>query len=183
MINQKIYNFSHSSLKDKVFLKIKKNLKSNKKTLNIFKKAVPELVPVLTFERTYLTCLGYTLQEIASKFGKNVINADKGKTKICGVDLLVSYLGEVSLKLNKNTQCGTHQKDSFKKLVKNAKNPVMAVAFSESYEYKKNNVLYLGGEAFWSKIDIDYQDLYDTIQKSIQDTYDEIKLTYGSTLQ
>lgn len=171
-------------LKKKALDKVHKNLIKDKKQLNIIKASVPEVNVICTFERTFTTLLGYTLQEIAATCGKNVINLDK-KSKTSGIDLHTSF-GEGQLKSNKNTQTGTHTKDSIKKLLettrKNQTKPFFAIAFGEPCEYVKNDILYLSGEKFWSKIEINYENLYDTILYVSQETYAEIKSTILPTL-
>jgi hypothetical protein len=54
-----------------------------------------------------------------------------------------------------------------------------------SYGLYRNNVtdvLHIGGEKFWEKIGIDYDNLYDTIVEVIQNTYDEVERTIIPTL-
>lgn len=172
-------------IKEKAIRKIKKNLQEDPKKLNILKSVVPEINVYGTFERTFSTCLGNTLQEVASICGRNVVNIDKQEKKTLGIDIRSSF-GEGQMKLGKNTQTGTHKKDSLNKLLettsKNNTNPFFVTALGESYEYLKDGVLYIGGETFWSKIGIDYDDLYDTIVKVIQETYDEVKSTIIPTI-
>jgi hypothetical protein len=184
MIDSNIYNLL-LPIKSKTIQKIQKNIQENKNNLNIIKAAVPELNVFCTFERTFSTCLGYTLQEVAAQLGTNVINTDSQFRKISGIDLRIDF-GEGQMKLNKNTQTGTHKNDSLNKLLettrKNGTNPFFVTALGESYEYTKDDVLYLGGEAFWSKIGMNYSDVYDTIVKVIQETYDEVKCTIVPTL-
>lgn len=184
MIDQKIYQVL-IPLKEKTIKKIKKNLKEDAKKLNIIKASVPQLNVYCSFERTFSTCLGHELQEVAAKCGKNVINIDKEEKKTLGIDLRVSF-GEGQMKLGKNTQTGTHKKDSLNKLLettsKNNTNPFFVTALGESYEYLKDGVLYIGGEKFWEKIGIDYNDLYETIVKVIQETYEEVECTIIPTL-
>ena len=90
------------------------------------------------------------------------------------------------MKLNKNTQTGTHKNDSLQKLLnttrKNGTKPFFVTALGESYEYEKDGVLYLGGDAFWSKIELNYTNLYDTIIEVIQETYYDVESTIISTL-
>ena len=57
-----------------------------------------------------------------------------------------------------------------------------ATSLGESYEYLKDDILYIGGEKFWEKIGIDYDNLYDTIIKVIQNTHDEVERTIIPTL-
>ena len=180
MNQQKIYDLL-LPLKDKTISKIRSNVQENPDKLNIFKAAVPQLNVYCTFERTFATCLGLKLQEIAAECGTNVINTDKNQKKICGVDLITNF-GEGQMKLYKNTQTGTHVKDSLNKLIQNSTNPFFVTALSESYEYTKNDVLYLGGNAFWSKIGMNYSEVYDTIVQLIQETYYEVKSTIIATL-
>jgi hypothetical protein len=184
MIDSNIYNLL-IPIKSKTILKIQKNIQENKDNLNIIKASVPELNVFCTFERTFATCLGYTLQEVAAQLGKNVINTDSSFKKISGIDLHTDF-GEGQMKLNKNTQTGTHKNDSLNKLLettrKNGTKPFFVTALGESYEYTKNDVLYLGGDCFWLKIGMNYSDVYDTIVKVIQETYDEVKCTIVPTL-
>lgn len=184
MIDQQIYKIL-IPLKEKTIKKIKDNLKEDPKNLNIIKASIPQLNIYCTFERTFSTCLGYQLQEVAAKCGQNVINIDKEERKTLGIDLRVSF-GEGQMKLGTNTQTGTHKKDSLNKLLettsKNNTNPFFVTAIGESYEYVKNNVLYIGGEKFWKRIGIDYNDLYETIVKIIQETYEEVERTIIPTL-
>jgi len=184
MIDSKIYNIL-LPIKSKTIAKIKENIKKDKKKLNIIKAAVPKLNVICTFERTFSTCLGYSLQEVAAKCGKNVINTDTENRKISGIDLRTEF-GEGQMKLNKNTQTGTHVKDSIKKLmdttIKNGTKPFFVTALGESYEYEKDSILYLGGNSFWSKIDLNYPDVYDTIIKVIQETYYDVESTIIPTL-
>jgi hypothetical protein len=184
MIDSQIYNIL-LPIKSKTIAKIKKNIKEDKKKLNIIKAAVPKLNVICTFERTFSTCLGYSLQEVAAKCGKNVINTDTKNRKISDIDLRTEF-GEGQMKLNKNTQTGTHVKDSIKKLIdttkKNGTKPFFVTALGKSYEYDKDNILYLGGNSFWSKIDLNYSDVYDTIIKVIQETYYDVESTIIPTL-
>jgi len=184
MLDQKIYNIL-LPIKDKTIKKIKNNLKEDPQKLNIIKAAVPCLNVYASFERTFSTCLGHGLQEVAAKCGKNVINIDKEGKKTLGTDLRALF-GEGQLKTNKNAQTGTHVKDSLNKLLEttsmNGTDPFFATALGESYEYIKDGVLYIGGQKFWEKIGVDYNNLYDTIIKVIQDTYDEVERTIISTL-
>ena len=184
MIDSNIYNLL-LPIKSKTIQKIQKNIQENKNNLNIIKAAVPELNVFCTFERTFSTCLGYTLQEVAAQLGTNVINTDSQFKKISGIDLRIDF-GEGQMKLNKNTQTGTHKNDSLNKLLettrKNGTNPFFVTALGESYEYTKDDVLYLGGEAFWSKIGMNYSDVYDTIVEVIKETHNEVKSTFITTL-
>lgn len=185
MIDVKIYDLL-LPIKSKTISKIKKNISENKNNLNIIKAAVPQLNVICTFERTFATCLGYALQEVAAQCGTNVINTDSQSKKISGIDLRTTF-GEGQMKLNKNTQTGTHKNDSLKKLLKttsmNGTRPFFVTALGESYEYTKKDVLYLGAEAFWSKIQMNYSDVYDTIVKVIQETYNEVECTILPTLR
>lgn len=184
MINQEIYEVL-LPIKFKTIQKIKTNLKEDPEKLNILKAAVPNLNVYASFERTFSTCLGHQLQEVASKCGYNVVNIDKEERKTLGIDLRVSF-GEGQMKLGTNTQTGTHKKDSLNKLLEttsaNGTNPFFATALGESYEYIKDGVLYIGGRKFWEKIGVKYDDLYDTIVKLIQDTHDEVERTIIPTL-
>lgn len=171
-------------IKDKTIRKIHQNLHKNKSELNIIKASVPELNVHGTFERTFTTLLGYALQDIAEKCGSGVVNVD-ADSKIKGIDLRTSF-GEGQLKSNKNTQTGTHAKDSIQNLIETTSRhqtqPFFAIAFGEPEEYVKNGILYLIGEQFWSKINVNYGDLYDTICHVTQETYAEVKSTILSTL-
>lgn len=66
---------------------------------------------------------------------------------------------------------------------KNKTDPFFVTALGESYEYLKDGVLYIGGEKFWEKIGVNYNDLYDTITKVIQETYEEVERTIIPTLR
>ena len=184
MIDTNIYEIV-LPLKEKTIKKILGNLK-NPENLNILKAAVPELNVYCSLERTFTTCLGHCLQEIAATCGKNVINIDKQEKKTLGIDLRCSF-GEGQMKLGANTQTGTHKKDSLNKLLqttsKNKTDPFFVTALGESYEYLKDGVLYIGGEKFWEKIGVNYNDLYDTITKVIQETYEEVERTIIPTLR
>jgi hypothetical protein len=183
MINQRIYDIL-IPIKQQTIAKIEKNLRLPKNKLNIVKASVPELNVLCTFEKTFTTLLGHALQQIAEECGNSVINVDKDK-KTSGIDLRTLF-GEGQFKSNKNTQTGTHQKDSIRKLLettsKNQTLPFFATAFGESYEYVKNDILFIGGEKFWSKIGVNYDDLYDTVVYVIQEIYDEVKSTIMLTL-
>lgn len=183
MIDQEIYKVL-LPIKFKTIEKIKINLKEDPKKLNILKAAVPTLNVYASFERTFSTQLGYALQEVAAKCGTNVVDLDKEGKKL-GIDLRTLF-GEGQLKANGNTQTGTHKKDSLDKLLEttsvNGTKPFFATALGESYEYVKDDVLYIGGRKFWEKIGIEYDSLYDTIIKLIQDTYDEVERTIIPTL-
>ena len=174
MINPEIYNVL-ISLKTQTLNKIEKNLKEDPQNLNIMKAVVPEINVYGSFERTFTTCLGHKLQEVAAVCGNNVVNIDKQEKKTLGVDIRVEF-GEGQMKLNTNTQTGTHKKDSLNKLLetttRNGTNPFFVTALGESYEYQKNGILYIGGENFWKKINIDYNDLNDTIVQVIKETYE-----------
>jgi hypothetical protein len=184
MIKNEIYQIL-LPIKKKTIAKILKNIKEDKQNLNIIKAAFPQLNVYCTFERTFTTCLGNTIQEIAAKCGKNVINTDSKNKRISGIDLHTDF-GEGQIKLNINTQTGTHKDDSIQKLLntttKNGTKPFFATALSSSYEFEKNGILYLGGEAFWSKIEMNYSDVYDTILKVIQETYYDVESTIIPTL-
>ncbi len=169
-------------IKQQVLHKIDQNLTLDKKDLNVLKATVPEILLYGTFERTFSTCLGHKLQEIASTCGKKVTNIDKVEGKVLGVDLRIefdeSYEGQ--MKANTNTQTGTHKKDSFKKLIetttKNKTKPFFVTALGESYEYLKDGILFIGGKCFWEKIGVDYNVVYNTIVEIIKETYEEVKL-------
>jgi hypothetical protein len=183
MVNTQIYDIL-IPIKQQTIQKIKKNLKTPSTELNIVKAAIPELNVFCTFEKTFTTLLGYSLQQIASECGEDVVNTDKTHKQL-GIDLRVSF-GEGQLKSNKNTQTGTHKKDSIQKLLKttqeNQTHPFFATAFGESYEYVKDDILYIGGRAFWSKIGVNYDDLYDTVVYILREIYDEVKSTIVPTL-
>jgi len=172
-------------LKNKTIEKIKNNLKEDPEKLNIMKSVVTEINIYGTFERTFSTCLGHKLQEVAAKCGKNVINIDIEERKTLGIDIRALF-GEGQMKLGTNTQTGTHKKDSINKLIgttkKNGTNPFFVTALGKSYYYVKDGIIYIGGEKFWEKIGINYTDLYDTITQVIKETYDEVKSTIISTL-
>jgi hypothetical protein len=184
MINSKIYSLL-IPIKSKTIQKIQKNILESKDNLNIVKAAVPQLNVICTFERTFTTCLGYALQEVAAQCGTNVVNTDSQFKKISGIDLRTDF-GEGQMKLNRNTQTGTHKNDSLQKLLtttkKNGTKPFFVTALGESYEYTKNDVLYLGANVFWSKIGMNYSDVYDTIVKVIQETHNEVECTIIPTL-
>ena len=169
-------------IKQQVLNKIDKNLSLDKKNLNILKAVVPEILLYGTFERTFSTCLGHKLQEIASVCGKEVTNIDKEEGKVLGVDLRINFdeCYEGQMKANSNTQTGTHRKDSYKKLInttkKNKTKPFFVTALGESHEYLKDDILFIGGECFWEKIGVDYNLVYDTIVEIINETYEEVKL-------
>jgi len=184
MIDQSIYEIL-LPIKQKTLNKIKSNLKEDPKKLNIIKASVPLLNVYASFERTFSTCLGLALQEVAAKCGINVVNIDKEEKKTLGIDLRTLF-GEGQLKSNGNTQTGTHKKDSLSKLLEttsiNETSAFFATSLGESYEYLKDDILYIGGEKFWEKIGIDYDNLYDTIIKVIQNTHDEVERTIIPTL-
>jgi hypothetical protein len=184
MIDEKIYSIL-LPIKNKTLIKIQKNIKEDKNKLNIIKAAVPQLNINCTFERTFSTCLGLAIQDIAAQCGKNVENTDFNNKKVLGIDLRTEF-GEGQIKLNKNTQTGTHKGDSISKLLnttmKNGTKPFFATAFGDSHEYEKNGILYFGAEVFWSKIEMNYSDVYDTILKFVQDTYSDVESTILPTL-
>ena len=177
--SQKIYEIL-LPLKQKTLDKINKNLNEEREKLNILKGHVPEILVYGTFERTFSTCLGHKLQEIASACGNNVINVDQEDGKTLGIDIRTDF-GEGQMKLGKNTQTGTHKKDSINKLIETTKqnntNPFFVTALGESYEYVNNGILYIGGNKFWDKIGVDYDELYDGIVRVIRETYEEVKST------
>lgn len=164
---------------------MKNNLKEDSKKLNIMKSVVVDINVYGTFERTFSTCLGHKLQEVAAKCGKDVINVDKEEKKTLGIDIRTLF-GEGQMKLGTNTQTGTHKKDSIDKLIQTTKNngtnPFFVTALGESYCYNRDGILYIGGEKFWEKIGINYTDLYDTITEVIKETYGEVKSTIIPTL-
>ncbi len=92
-----------------------------KEGLNIVKFALPNVNLYGSLERTFTTCLGLALQEVAAQCGTNVVNVDK-INKQQGIDLKTSF-GEGQMKLYINTQSGTHTKDSIKLLRENAIKP------------------------------------------------------------
>ena len=166
-------------------MKIYSNLRSD--NLNILKKAVPEILIWATFEKTFSTCLGYALQEIAETCGNNVVNTDKNKRKVLGIDLKIGDEWEGQLKANKNTQTGTHKNDSTDKLLKTTSehgtHAFFAIAFGQSFDYNSNGIRYIGGEAFWSWIGIDYTNLYGIIERIAKETENEVKHAYGYVLR
>lgn len=172
-------------IKQKTITKIYKNLHTDK--LNIMKQAVPEVLVWATFEKTFSTCLGYALQDIAETCGNDVKNTDKKQRKILGIDLRISDTWEGQLKANKNTQTGTHKGDSIKKLLDTTKShgtkPFFAVAFGDSFDYDSGGIRYVGGEAFWSWIGIDYDHLHGIITRITRETADEVKHAYGHVLR
>lgn len=180
MVNREIYDVL-IPIKDKTIKKIEENLNKDPSQLHFTKAHIKEVNVICTLEKTFSTCLGYSLQEVASKCGNNVINTDKSGKKVLGIDLRTSF-GDGQMKLSKNTQTGTHKKDSINKLCETAKQnntlPFFAIAIDESYEYIKDGVLYLGGKSFWDKIGIDYQDLQETIIHLWLETYQYVKSTF-----
>jgi hypothetical protein len=172
-------------IKEKTIMKVYSNLHSKK--LNIIKQAVPEVLIWATFEKTFSTCLGYALQEIAEICGENVRNTDKKQRKVLGIDLAINAEWEGQLKSNKNTQTGTHRNDSIQKLIQTTSmhntKAFFAIAFGESFDYTKNNIRYIGGEAFWSWIGINYAELCDIIVRVEKETADEIKHAYGHLIR
>jgi len=172
-------------IKQKTVMKIYKNLHA--KNVNIIKEAVPEVLIWATFEKTFTTCLGYALQEIAETCGNNVRNTDKGQRKVLGVDLLINEEWEGQLKANKNTQTGTHKNDSLEKLIhttiQHESKAFFAIAFGDSFDYTKDNIRYIGGEAFWTWIGIDYAQLRDIVINTAKETADEVKHAYGYVLR
>lgn len=168
-------------IKQQTLNKIKENMSKKKEDLHILKVVVPEICVYGTFERTFSTCLGHKLQEIAAVCGEKTINIDKAEGKVLGIDIRTEF-GEGQMKTGKNTQTGTHKKDSLNKLLEttenNQTNPFFATALGESYDYVKNGILYIGGAAFWKKIGIEYNMVYDTIVRVAQETYEEVKFTF-----
>jgi len=173
-------------IKQKTVMKIYKNLHHNAE-LNLIKDAIPEVLIWATFEKTFTTCLGYALQEIAETCGNNVRNTDKKQRKVLGIDLAINEEWEGQLKANKNTQTGTHKNDSIQKLLettsKHETKAFFAVAFGDSFDYVKNDIRYIGGEAFWTWIGIDYTQLRDIIVRVMRETADEVKYAYGHVLR
>ena len=172
-------------IKQKTVMKIYSNLRSA--NLNLIKDAIPEVLIWATFEKTFTTCLGYALQEIAETCGNNVRNTDKKQRKVLGIDLSINEEWEGQLKANKNTQTGTHKNDSIQKLLQTTidheTKAFFAVAFGESFDYTRDGIRYIGGEAFWSWIGIDYPQLRDIIVKVAKETADEVKHAYGYVLR
>lgn len=185
MVSHEIYDVL-IPLKEKTIKKIKYNLNQSPENLNIVKSEIKEINIYSTFERTFSTCLGLKLQEVAAVCGNNVINIDKAEKKTVGIDIRTSF-GEGQMKLAKTTQTGTHKKDSFDKLLsttqKNNTAPFFVTAISESYHYYKDGVLYVGGEKFWSSIGVNYEDLCDTIRQVIRETYEEVQSTIIPSLR
>jgi hypothetical protein len=162
-----------TQIEQKSILKAKENLERAKNldpSIHIMKTHFPELNVYVTLEKTYTTCLGYAIQEIAELAGDEVKNVDK-VNKTIGIDLNVRQIYEGQLKSNYNTQTGTHVRDSIKKLIDTTSNnkttPFFAVAFGKSYNYTKNDILYLGGKCFWDWIGVDYYEINDMIIESI----------------
>lgn len=184
MISKEIYDVL-IPLKEKTINKIKYNLNQDPENLNILKSQIPEINIYSTFHGTFSTCLGYKLQEVAAICGNNVVNIDKQEKKTVGIDIRTEF-GEGQMKLTKTTQTGTHVKDSLNKLIettkKNNTNPFFVTALSESYNYYKDGVFYIGGEYFWSRIGINYEDLCDTIKVIIKETYEEVKSSIVPTI-
>lgn len=179
MVSEKIYEVL-IPLKEKTIQKIKYNLNQDPKNLNIVKSEIPEINIYSTFHGTFSTCLGYKLQEVAAVCGTNVVNIDKSEKKTVGIDIRTDF-GEGQMKLTKTTQTGTHKKDSLNKLLettdKNNTNPFFVTAISESYSYYEDGVFYIGGEYFWERIGVNYEDLCDTIKHIVNETYEEVKST------
>lgn len=173
-------------IKQKTVMKIYSNLHNNG-NLNLIKDAIPEVLIWATFEKTFTTCLGYALQEIAETCGTDVRNTDKKQRKILGIDLRINEEWEGQLKANKNTQTGTHKGDSIQKLINTTKSngtkPFFAVAFGDSFDYESGGIRHIGGEAFWSWIGIDYIQLRDIIVRVSRETADEVKHAYGYVLR
>ncbi|WJZ47912.1 type II restriction endonuclease [Synechococcus phage DSL-LC03] len=173
-------------IKQKTVMKIYKNLHANGE-LNLIKDAIPEVLIWATFEKTFTTCLGYALQEIAETCGNNVRNTDKKQRKVLGIDLAINEEWEGQLKANKNTQTGTHKNDSIQKLLETTSQhetkAFFAVAFGDSFDYVKDDIRYIGGEAFWTWIGIDYTQLRDIIVRVMRETADEVKHAYGYVLR
>lgn len=172
-------------LKDLTINKIKKNLTQPRNKLSLIKSKIPEVNVYATFESTFSTLLGLRLQELAAQCNKNVINTDTTFGKITGIDLYTEF-GVGQLKLSHNTQTGTHAKDSLTKLLNSAnkigESPFHAIALGRSFEYKKDDILYLGGSSFWTKISIDYNILYNTLTEVISEIYEDIECNIIPTL-
>ena len=152
-----------------------------KEGLNIVKFALPNVNLYGSLERTFSTCLGLALQEVAAQCGTNVVNVDK-MDKQQGIDLKTSF-GEGQMKLYINTQSGTHTKDSIKLLRENAIKPFFVYALEEKPKTKiKDGIVYYYGSDFWSKIGIDFTDLYDTIVYVIQQTEKELSTPIDNPL-
>jgi len=185
MISKEIYDVL-IPLKDKTINKIKYNLNQAPEDLNILKAQIPEINIYSTFHCTFSTCLGHKLQEVAAVCGNHVVNIDKQEKKTVGIDIRTEF-GEGQMKLTKTTQTGTHKQDSIDKLLettkKNNTNPFFVTALSESYHYYKDGIFYVGGEYFWSRIGINYDDLCDTIKQVIKETYEEVESTIIPTIR
>ena len=152
-----------------------------KEGLNIVKFALSNVNLYGSLERTFTTCLGLALQEVAAQCGTNVVNVDK-INKQQGIDLKTSF-GEGQMKLYVNTQSGTHSKDSIKLLRENATKPFFVYALEKKPKTKiKDGIVYYYGSDFWSKIDIDFADLYDTIVYVLQQTEKELSTPIDNPL-
>ena len=171
-------------IKQKTINKINENLKKNPNKLNLIKAASPYINVHTTFEKTFSTCLGNSLQEVAAVCGKNVINLDNSGKKILGIDLRIDFgdglgISEGQLKSSVNTQTSTYRKDALNKLIfttsQNLTKPFFATAFGKSYEYTKDGIVFMGGKMFWEKIGINYDELYDTTLKVIRETSEYVE--------
>lgn len=167
------------TLKIKVVKKVLDKVYSN--DYNLYKK-YSNYSPILSLERTLTTILGLTLQEIAEKCSKNlkVINTDKDE-KLLGIDLRVfegDLIWEGQLKSDSNTQTGTYLNDALNKITesttKNCTKPFFATAFSDSHDYVKDGVRYIGGESFWGWIGVNYKELELRIGKTIVECEKEV---------
>jgi len=100
---------------------------------------------------------------------------------------LINEEWEGQLKANKNTQTGTHKNDSLEKLIhttiQHESKAFFAIAFGDSFDYTKDNIRYIGGEAFWTWIGIDYAQLRDIVINTAKETADEVKHAYGYVLR
>lgn len=170
---QQVLDIFHG-IEQKAIDKTKSNIELAKNfdpSIHMMKMYFPEINIYVSLEKTYTTCLGYAIQEIAAIAGDQVVNTDKNNKKILGIDLNVRNTYEGQLKSNYNTQTGTHTKDSISKLLesttKNNTQPFFAVAFGKKYDYVKNNIRYFGGESFWNWIGVDYYEINDMIIESI----------------
>ena len=153
-----------------------------KEGLNIVKFASPNVNLYGSLERTFTTCLGLALQEVAAKCGTNVVNVDKSNNKQQGIDLRTSF-GEGQMKLYVNTQSGTHTRDSIKLLRENATKPFFVYALEKKPKTTiKDDIVYYYGSNFWSKIGIDFTDLHDTIVYVIQQTEKDLSTPIDNPL-
>ncbi len=167
------------NLRDRVVRRVLDKVYTN--DFNLYKK-YSRYSPVLSLERTLTTILGLTLQEIAEKCSKNlkVINTDKDE-KLLGIDLRVfegDFIWEGQLKSDSNTQTGTYLNDALDKITestkKNSTKPFFATAFSDSHDYMKDGIRYIGGESFWGWIGVNYRELELRVGKTIVECENEV---------